>query len=201
MKLVKVSALLLMTLFFLGVTTAGAQTNLGLYGLGLRVGLVFPEDPLDNAFGLGVQVPLGTLTRDLHLDLFGDFWTVGYDDEVVGVDVDIDHTQFSVGGMLKYYLPIRQDAVIFPYGGAGLAAVISSTDFSPATPGVSDETENEFDVGLHLAVGTEFQLTEKLNGLAEIKYAINGADYLGVFVGVIFQFMEFDRGPTGNGVY
>ena len=50
------------------------QANIGFKGIGGKVGLVMPEDPIESTFGLGVVANLGTITPDIHLDAFIDFW-------------------------------------------------------------------------------------------------------------------------------
>ena len=157
---------------------AYAQTDIGLKGIGARVGFAMPEDPIDNTIGFGVVAKLGTFTPDIAFDAFIDFWSKGYD---VGT-AEWKYTEIALGAMAKYFFPAGGD--IKPYAGGGLALHYGKISWDD--PFFGDFSDSDTDIGIHLAGGVEKAFSPKMTGFAEAKYAIGGADYFFISAGVIF---------------
>ena len=176
---------LLAVLTVLAVSGAAySQTHLALNGVGGKIGLVFPEGPIGSAVGLGLEAELGTVTPDLAVKAFLDFWSNGYEDE------EIQHrtTQVSMGAVGKYYFePIQE---LLPYAGAGLALNIGwfSHTGPPHFHGHWESgSYSDVDIGIQIVGGAEMPLTPTMDGFGELKYSIDGADYFSIMAGVIFK--------------
>lgn len=181
--------LIIATITVLSLQTARAEANFGLFGLGVRAGLVVPNDPIKNTIGLGAQARIGNLTKDVGLNLFMDFWTRGYNQSEIGLPAKQRWTQVAIGGMAKYYIPTQSG--LNPFGGAGLSINFSHNSYTLnyvpnpilATSGSTDHT----DVGLHLAAGIEPSLNPDWDGLIEAKYSIDGAKYFSLMIGATYK--------------
>jgi hypothetical protein len=51
-----------------------AASDIGFCGFGARLGVVMPEDPIENTFGLGIHADLGTIADNLYLGAVGEYW-------------------------------------------------------------------------------------------------------------------------------
>jgi len=151
--------------FLLFAVTLGsnalAQNDIGFYGIGGKLGFVMPEGDGDNTIALGVISDLGTITPLIHLSASLDYWSVS------------NFRQISIGGTTKYLFPIEGD--IKPYAGGGLNLIFWKAD------SVSDT-----DIGIDFVGGVEKELSPNLIGFGEVKYHIDGADYIGLFAGVTY---------------
>ncbi len=173
-----------MTLFLLAslafcFSTAEAKADLGFKGIGVRVGYVMPEDPIDNTFGFGAQVKLGTIIPELALDAFVDYFSKSYD---TGVGGDASISDIGVGAQVKYFFATKSN--IKPYAGGGLALQFVGSKVD--TP-YGDASDTQTDIGFHLVGGAEMPLSAQLNGVAEVKYVASDLNYFGIFAGVIYR--------------
>jgi opacity protein-like surface antigen len=166
--------------------TTGAQSDLGLKGLGVKAGFVLPEDPIDNTFGLGAHAKLGTITPGVALDAFLDFWTKGYEESHVYYSADWSWTQIAVGALAKYVIPTTGS--VTPYVGGGFALTYARSSWKWEWEGVrEDDSASDTNIGIHLVGGAEMPVSPSIDGFAEAKYALDGADYFMITVGVIFK--------------
>jgi opacity protein-like surface antigen len=165
---------------------AYGETDLGLKGLGVKVGFVLPEDPIDNTFGFGAHAKLGTITPGVALDAFLDFWTKGYEEHHLHYTADWSWTQIAVGALAKYVIPTTGN--VTPYVGGGFALTYARSSWEWEWAGVrEDDSCSDTNIGIHLAGGAEMPLSPTMDGFAEAKYALDGADYFMITVGVIFK--------------
>ncbi|MDZ7372373.1 MAG: porin family protein [candidate division KSB1 bacterium] len=185
--MVKKGAVVVFLALMLGVGGA-AQAQLGLMGIGGKIGLVSAEEDIGSTLGLGVQAKLGKVAGLIGLDAFVDFWTKNYD---AGFGTDASFREIAIGAVGKYYIPF-QGSPVKPYAGAGLALNIGRAKVEWSIPyfGSGSESKTETDIGLHLVAGAEMGLSPSLTGFAEAKYAIDGADYFALMAGVIFNLPE-----------
>lgn len=173
--------LLVITLIGFAVTfNAVHAADLGFKGVGARVGYVMPEDPIDNTFGLGLQVKLGTIIPELAFEAFVDYWSKSYDTGYGDSDASI--TDIGVGALVKYYF--ITEGSVKPYAGAGPALQFGSSKVD--TPyGEASDTDTDF--ALHLLGGVELPLSDQIDGLAEVKYVASDLNYFGVFAGIVYN--------------
>lgn len=163
-----------------GLAAAKGKTDVGLKGLGLRVGFVMPEDPIDATFGFGAQVQLGQIIPELKLEGMIDYWGKSYD---TGFNTDASFSVIAVGGLVKYYFDLNGSKIL-PYTGAGLALHFASVKVN--TP-IGDVSDTQTDIGFHLLGGIEYPFSPKLNGVAEVKFAFSEVNYFGIYAGAIYK--------------
>ena len=183
MKKTRIAILALITIF---ACSSFAKSEIGFNAVGGRIGFIMPEDPIDNTFGFGLNADLGTLMPNLTLHAYLDYWSKGY-------DVTYYEWSWSViglGAIAKYEFAMEGN--IKPYAGGGLGFNIgkwSSKYTGPTSPFLTDveASESETDIGIHLLGGAKMPLSPKMDGFAELKYTIDGADYLGIYVGVSYK--------------
>jgi len=181
-------AVALLVLLF-AVAGASAQTQIGLNAVGAKIGLIMPEDPIDNTIGFGAQLQLGHVIPQIALGAFVDFWSKSYGEKYGGAGAEVSFTEIAVGAVGKYYFPASGN--IKPYAGAGLALNFGRSKVEVAGvpglfPGYS-ESDTDTDIGIHLVGGAEMPLSPTIDGFAEVKYAIDGADYFAIMVGAMYK--------------
>src|SRR5262245_47257439 len=98
----------------LHAATASAQANVALQGIGLKAGLVSPDN-VDTTVGFGLIFDLGTVHPQFALETYAGYWSQGEDSYGVSADV----TDYSFGGKVKYMIA-TSNPTIQPYAGAGL---------------------------------------------------------------------------------
>jgi opacity protein-like surface antigen len=165
---------------FTAVLSTASAADIGFKGIGARVGFVMPEDPIDNTFGLGLQVKLGTFIPELGFEALVDYWSKSYDTGVSNYDASI--TDIGVGVLVKYYF--MAEGGVKPYAGAGPALQFGRSKVDTPLGEVSD-TDTDF--ALHLLGGVELPLSEQIDGLAEVKYVASDLNYFGIFAGIVYN--------------
>jgi hypothetical protein len=148
-------ALVLAAFCTLVAASASAQANLALRGLGLKVGVVNPED-LDSTLGLGLIFDLGTITPDIAFETYAGFWSQSED----GFGAEVGVRDFSFGAKGKYMFK-TSNPTMQPYAGLGLGMHVlnAHADIDPVYfggtlvfPG-SSESDTEVRVGLDVGGG------------------------------------------------
>ena len=171
-----------------GASSVFAEANLGLNAVGGRIGFIMPEDPIDNTLGFGLHADLGTLMPNLTLHGYLDYWSKGYDDNMFGTSTDLTFSVLGIAAIAKYHF--EMDGNIKPYAGGGLGLDIGSASFEytePFTGTKVDESSSDTDLAVHLIGGAAMELSPKMDGFAEVKYTIGGADSFGIYVGVSYK--------------
>jgi opacity protein-like surface antigen len=168
-----------------------SQSNLGFNGVGARVGFVMPEDPIDNTLGLGLNADLGTIIPNLALNAYIDYWSKTY------AESNTYEASFSVLGfaaVAKYFFPSSGN--IKPYAGGGLGLNISSVESKYTGPSIGgglfdtsdfESSSSETDLAIQFLGGVSMPLSPNMDGFAEAKYSLDGADYLGIYVGINYK--------------
>ncbi len=165
-----------------------AQADIGLKGVGGRIGFIMPEDPIDNTLGFGLNADLGTITPSILLHAYLDYWAKSYDVGYYGWT----WSAIGIAAIAKY--KIEMEGSLKPYVGGGLGLNISKISseykgpqsdlWGQYSPSVS---ESNSDLAIHLVAGAAMALSPQMDGFAEIKYTIDGADNFGIFVGVNYK--------------
>ncbi|HHM23788.1 MAG TPA: porin family protein [Bacteroidetes bacterium] len=159
-----------------------AQMNLGLNGVGGKLGYISPEGNIDNSVVLGGWVNLGTITPQLHLRADVEFWGKSYSD----YSAKVSFTQLALGAVVLYYFPM-ENANFKPYSGVGLDFTRSKTSVEGLGFYSGSASSSSTDIGIDLVAGIEYPLSPNLNGRGEFKYHTDGADFWGIFVGVMYS--------------
>lgn len=172
----------LISLFLLGSSAYG-QSNIGFMGIGGMIGFVSPEDPIDSTIAFGLRADLGTIITP-KLAFLGEimFWSKGYDYHFYGEgDLDASFSVFQFSALVKYALG-QQDAQFKPYIGGGLGLQLGRAKIE--TP-FGDESDSDTDIGITFLVGGDYAFSPTMDGFAEFRYTLGGADFWGIFAGVM----------------
>ena len=178
---------LLVVGIILTFATSAFAGDIGLKGIGGRLGYVMPEDPIDATFGFGVQADLGQFTPDIKFAAFIDYWSKGYDEAYY----EWSWTTIAFGATAKYEVAMEGNIVPYFGGGVGLNYGKWSGEYKgPASPYITetDQDESEIDFDFHFLGGGKMPLSPTMDGILELKYVISGnADYFGIWGGVVFK--------------
>jgi len=143
---------------------ASAQASVSLRGIGLKVGVVNPED-LDATLGLGLVFDLGTLHPNVAFESYAGYWS--QTEDAYGAEFGV--RDFSFGAKAKYMFK-TSNPTVQPYagGGLGLHFMNAHADVDPVYfggtlvfPGSSvSDTETKLGVdlggGLRIDRGSQF---------------------------------------------
>ena len=169
-------------------TTVFAQTDIGLYGIGARLGFVMPENEIDSTIGIGLNADLGTIMPNLALHAYLDYWSSGEEED----NYEYSWSAIGISAIAKYMFAM--EGSIKPYAGGGLG--LEFANFSAEYDGPGNEffdgdfDESETDLGIHLVGGASMMVNEKMTGFAEVKYTIGEIDYFGIFAGIMYSLGE-----------
>jgi opacity protein-like surface antigen len=177
---------ILSVLFVSGL--AFGKSNIGFNGIGAKIGYIMPESPIENTIGFGAVADLGTLTPALKFEGELLYWSKGY----TAADYEWSYSQIYISALVKYFFPQKKNAKWLPYAGGGVGLVIgkSKSEYKGAySMYVSDKSSSisNTDLGIHLLGGVKTVLSPTMDGFAEARYSIDGADFFGLFVGAIFK--------------
>ncbi len=175
----------------LSAAKASAQANLALQGIGLKIGVVDPED-IDATFGLGLFMDLGTLAPHFAFESYAGYWS--QTEEVTGAEVGV--RDLSFGAKTKYMFE-SPNPTVQPYLGAGLgfhvlnahadvdAIYFGNTLVAPA----SSESDTEVKLGMDLGGGVKIDRGSQFAFIGEGWYTIvSDASHLSFMVGAVYMF-------------
>jgi opacity protein-like surface antigen len=181
-------ALVLMVVALLMATSLMAKTELGLKGVGARVGYVMPEDPIDATIGFGGHADLGTLMPNLTLHGYLDYWSKSYAQSTY---YDASFSVFAITAIVKYHFDMSGN--IKPYAGGGLGLNIgkAKVDYTgPDYGGLYDgasSSSSDSELGLNLVGGAAMELSPTMDGFLEARYNTGGVDYFGIYAGITYK--------------
>ena len=171
----------------LAFAAVGNAADIGLKGLGGRVGLVMPEGGADNTIGFGVVADLGTVTPQLRLEGFADYWG----DSFGAAPFECSWSTITIGGTVKYDFPIEASITPFVGGGAGFSISSSECD-SPEISGFGITTggsvsSSDTDISFHLVGGIDMPVGTNMKFTAQAKYVMDVGDVLWLTGALLFQ--------------
>jgi Outer membrane protein beta-barrel domain len=162
MKRVSV-ALAAVAICMLTAANVSAAANVALRGIGLKVGVVNPED-IDMTLGAGLIVDLGTVHPHIALESYAGFWS--QTEEFYGSEFRV--RDIAIGAKGKYLFTTSNPSLT-PFAGAGLGlhfvnAHAETPSFSfggtviPGTSVGDTDTELGLDLGggLRIDTGSQF---------------------------------------------
>ncbi len=166
-------------------SVSAAQTDIGLKGIGGKLGFIMPEGNIDNTLGFGVNADLGSVSM---FNVYGylDYWAKGYEES----SFEWSYSVISIAAIGKYFFEV--DCEFKPYAGAGLGFDIASVKGEYTGPDFGfqsnfESSDSELDLALHILGGATYALSPALDGFAELKYTTGGVDYFGIYVGVMYK--------------
>jgi len=172
-------------------SNASAEANLALRGIGLKAGVVNPED-ITSTLGFGLVADLGTIAPKVALESYAGFWSQTESD--FGVEFGVK--DFSFGGKAKY-LFTTSNPTLQPFAGAGLGlhvlnahADIPAVSFGGTTifP-ASTVSDTNVKLGLDLGGGLRIDRGSQFAFLGELWYtAVSDVSQFSVMVGAVYMF-------------
>lgn len=155
-------------------------TGLGIRGLGVRLGLVDPEDA-SSALMYGVHLDAGTIVTNVHLVPSVEYWNVGSD---VGI-YNTDYSDLAIKLDANVDFPL-QDQRLVPYLGGGLG--LHRVKFDSNVPGVGDKSDSK--LGFTVQGGMRNEFTPNLSLFGELGYAfVENANQLRLLGGFTYKFI------------
>jgi len=161
---------------------AFSQANIGLMGIGAKLGFVDPEGA-GSVIGFGALVDLGTITPDIMLEGNLDYWS----DSESGGGVEVSFRDLIIGGTAKYMFK-SSNPNFRPFAGGGIAFHFfkAAIDFAGTTQADSDNSETK--LGIHVGGGLFYTLSPQLDLIADGRYSIvSDASQLAIQGGVVYK--------------
>jgi opacity protein-like surface antigen len=175
----------------LTATAASAETNVYMRGIGLKAGVVNPEN-LDATLGIAAVFDLGTLHQNVALESYAGYWSQTVDE--YGGEFSV--RDFAIGGKAKYMFQ-TSNPTVQPYAGAGLGLhfVGASVETDPVyfggsliLPGYSaSETDVEF--GLDLGGGLRIDRGGRFAFIGDAWFSVVSGDasHFSVMAGAVYM--------------
>ena len=187
----RISAVLaLVAICTLQAASASAQANLALRGIGLKAGVVNPED-VDATLGLGLIFDLGTIHPQWALESYAGWWKQS--EEAYGMEAGV--SDYSFGGKVKYLFETNKPS-IQPYAGAGLGLHIY--DMHAETPPVyfggtliypgTSFDDTDLELGLDLGGGLRIDQGGQFAFMADTWLTISDVTQFSLMVGGVYMF-------------
>ena len=170
---------------------ASAQANLALRGIGLKAGVVNPED-IDATLGVGLIFDLGTIHPQWALESYAGYWS--QTEEAYGTEVGM--SDFNFGGKLKYTFVTSNPAIQpFAGGGLGLHVLDAHAEIAPVYyggtllyPG-SEVSETDLNLGLDLGGGLRIDQGGQFAFMADAWFTIvSDASHFSLMAGAVYMF-------------
>jgi hypothetical protein len=191
LRTVFLRGMLLLGILALCTVQASANSDIGLKGIGVKVGFLVPEDPWDNTFTIGAVADLGTFIPQLHWDASLQYWNAGYNVGVYGAKYDWSQSDIALKSTVRYFFPVKSN--IEPYAGGGIGIHFYSWKWDypgysyggDLYPGASfSDSDTKF--GLHFVGGAQFSLAPNWKLQAEAEYAIADIDQFMLGANIIY---------------
>ncbi|KAA3610577.1 MAG: hypothetical protein DWQ05_21395 [Calditrichaeota bacterium] len=174
-------ALILLALLVLS-GGAFAQSDIGLKGAGVRLGLVDP-DGIDSTIGFEGFADLGTFNK-FALEASILFWKKTVD------PVSLRDLAFGVTG--RYFFDMGESGVKpFASAGVGLHMVKSEVDFDLGFfggSGTTDASSTEF--GIKVGGGANYDINEKMAFTGEVSFHLGDIEQLNILGGISYKLGE-----------
>jgi opacity protein-like surface antigen len=178
-------------------------TNIGFNGIGGGLGFLDP-DGVESTIGIFVRADLGTIFQP-NIGLAAEilYWGKSWETSGPwGYKAEWSWTNIYLTALAKYHFG-DMDAQLVPYAGGGPAFIYwksswdeTYTDGYPytaksvrpsATMSPGSSSESEIKLGFVLLGGAKYRLSPSLSVFGEFRYTLNGADFWGVFAGVMYN--------------
>lgn len=188
-------ASLILAVMLVATSAVQAQADIGLKGIGGRLGFVSIESNIGSTLTFGAVADLGTIIPNLGLQANVDFWTKS--DEASSrfgtttATVKSSWRDITLSGRALYEFPVSSPTLT-PFAGGGLAFHFYSFDVEYSdninNPFFNDldTSSSDLEIGVDLGGGAKFAMSPKMDILAEAYYRIGGADHFAIAVALLF---------------
>ena len=161
--------------------------SLGFEGIGGKLALVLPGDPMDNTIGLGAIASLGTIVPQINAlkaEASAEYWGNTYD--FIGAETKVSYITFN--GTAKYYF---SSTGMSPFVGGGLALILARSSVSwktqPIYGNITDSSNSDTDIGFHLVGGVDIPLGPGMKFVVEGKLAMDEPDAIHIAGGIVVK--------------
>ncbi len=170
---------------------ASAESNVALRGIGLKAGVVNPED-LSSTLGFGFVFDLGTLHPNVAMESYAGYWQ----QTETGFGVDVGVKDFAFGGKAKYMFN-ASNPTLQPYAGAGLGLHIlsASVDMPAVTSGgtvlfpATSLSDTDVKLGLDLGGGVRIDRGSQFAFIGEMWFtAVSDVSHFSAMIGAVYMF-------------
>jgi opacity protein-like surface antigen len=171
-------------------STAMAAADIGLKGIGVRVGVVDPDN-LDTTVGFGILMDLGTFHPNVSFETYANYWSNSFD---VGL-AESSFRDIAIGAKARYLINTARPT-IHPFVGAGASVHMLHTEAStpemdmggiiiPAFNVDASDTKFGMDVGGGLRAG----VADRIDIIGEAWYTfVTDFNQLTATGGLVFKF-------------
>ncbi|MCA9734652.1 MAG: outer membrane beta-barrel protein [Deferribacteres bacterium] len=171
---------LVLVLLALLLVTGGAfaQSDIGLKGAGLRLGLVDP-DGIDSTIGFEGFADLGSFNK-IALEASVLYWS-----KSVSV---VSLRDLAIGATGRYFFDMA-DSPVKPFASAGLALHMmkSQVDYDFGFLGSGSESVTSTEFGIKIGGGANYELNEKMTLTGEVSYHLGDAEQFNILGGVSYK--------------
>ena len=183
MKNVVVSVVVVLVLCSL-VGPGLAQTSIGFNAVGPKLGFVMPEGDIESTIGFGLESDLGTITPQIHLGAFLEYWRKSYDAAYYGWT----WSSLGIGATANYLLPKRGKLGPYVGGGLGLYRAKGEWEYTGPTGPLHERSHSDSntDLGIHLLAGVDYEVGPRMKAVAEFRYALSDPDYAAFWGGILY---------------
>ena len=140
--------------------------SLGLKGVGAELGLI-NADNVDQTFGFGVFANLGTLTPNVMLEAYANYWQLT---EQFFVTSDLRFRDISVGTRAKYAFNVKNPKIT-PYAGAGVGVHFLSAKYEDSISPLLNFDTSETKFGLDVGGGMMAAVSDRASFIGEAWYS------------------------------
>jgi len=173
-----------MTMIFALAAGVSAKSNIGLMGVGAKVGYVDPGGGWGSTLGFAGLADLGTIMPKLALEAEVMYWKKTYSEAWYTDNYEVSFSEFIVSALGKYYFSDKKSD-FKPYAGGGLSMIFWSSKIGTGIWGGGDTSGSDF--AITVLGGAKKALSPKLDGFAEFRYSTSDWDFWGVFAGIVYK--------------
>ena len=176
----------------IAMPSAFAQTDIGLKGVGVEIGLVGPEN-VDATIGVGLFVNLGSFAPNFLWEAHIDYWSET--ENIVGGG-RATVRDAAIGSRTRYMFPVSNSRVE-PFVGAGLALHFVRAEFympAQSIDGIVFVQEQDFSntdtkLGLDMGGGLITAINDNADFIGELWYGIvDNVNQISFKLGVAVKF-------------
>jgi hypothetical protein len=161
-------------------STTAREPSLGFQGIGVRLGMVDPED-VSSTLELGGHIDAGEFVKGVRLMPVVEYWSLGTDVGPYSSDI----SDFSFGADVNVDFPLQNSRMV-PYAGGGLGLHFLS--FDSTVPNVPDESKTK--LGLNIQGGIRNDVMPNLSIFGEARYNfVSDANQLKLLGGFTYRFI------------
>lgn len=171
--------LVMLTVLFVGISQAAwAGANIGLKGIGPRIGFVDPDHG-DGAVTLGAVADMGTWTENLPWELAFTWWSAGEEEG----SYDWSYTDIAIRNSVYYTFEVDKNLFVYPGAGIGVHFLNASVE----GPGNYDSDESDTEITLMILGGLQFPITGNWHGQAELQLDFGDAEQTNIQFDFIYE--------------